>query len=282
MPLPAIQPIGIGTAAAYSRQAWQATLTNPLVMPGDTNPPIIFEPPPALTNGTNEVWLAASGGPDWGGCEIWVSLDGDTYSQIGTISRGCVTGVLTSPFPAHASPDTTDTLAVDLTESQGQLLSGTVAEAQKLATLCWVDGELISYETATLIAVNKYGLSGYLVRGAYGTPITAHSAAASFARINGLLFRYTFAANLIGQTIYLKLPAFNNYGQSVQDLSSVTATVYTLTGSGTNPLANPLLSALAGTTSQEWGTVGTTVIATADLGMVTAATGLDVNLGTLP
>src|SRR5262249_25626900 len=36
-----------------------------------------------------------------------------------------------------------------------------------------------------------------------------------------------------GQTIHVKLPAFNSFGQSLQGLASLTPTSYTLTGDGT-------------------------------------------------
>lgn len=282
MPLPPIQPIGIGTAISHPRQGWSATLNNWLIAPGNTNPPIVFEPPSALTNGGNEVWIAASGGPRWGGCQVWVSLDANTYRLIGTIYRGCVTGVLTAAFPAHASPDTVDTLAVDLSQSEGQLLSGTASDAQNLVTLCWVDGELIAYQTATLTGAYRYTLGTTIVRGAYGTPITAHAAAASFARINGSLFQYAFPGNLIPQTFCLKLPAFNIFGQALQDLADVSSVAYTTTGAGSNPLGSPLLAALAGGSGEDWGTVGTSLIAGADLGSIILTVGADINLGTVP
>ncbi|MFH3698712.1 hypothetical protein WAH92_22315, partial [Acinetobacter baumannii] len=43
--------------------------------PGNVNAPSIFEPPLDLTDGKNQVWVAVSGGANWGGCNVWVSLD---------------------------------------------------------------------------------------------------------------------------------------------------------------------------------------------------------------
>src|SRR5204862_408647 len=83
-------------------------------------------------------------------------------------------------LPSHADPDTSNTLSVDLSESQGQLLSGTTADADAFVTLCLCDGELIAYQTATLTAAHQYELT-YLRRGVYGTPIGAHSSGTSFA-----------------------------------------------------------------------------------------------------
>ncbi|EPQ2192671.1 phage tail protein, partial [Acinetobacter baumannii] len=41
--------------------------------PGNVNAPSIFEPPLDLTDGKNQVWVAVSGGANWGGCNVWVS-----------------------------------------------------------------------------------------------------------------------------------------------------------------------------------------------------------------
>ena len=75
------------------------------------------------------------------------------------------------------------------------MLSGTQADADNLVTLCYVDGELISYRTATLTAAYQYDLT-YLRRGVYGTAINAHSAGSNFARFgpsDPSLFRYRYS-----------------------------------------------------------------------------------------
>jgi hypothetical protein len=172
--------------------------------------------------------------PNWGGCEVWISSDNSTYALAGTIARGGRQGVLSAALPVSGDPDTTDTLSVDLAMSGGQLISGTQADADNAITLCYCDGELISYETATLTAPYRYNLT-YLRRGLYGTPILAHGAGASFARFglnDPYLFKYTYPASLIGQTIYVKLQSFNTFGQELISLSSITPTSYTLTGNG--------------------------------------------------
>jgi hypothetical protein len=279
-----ITPIGVGSATPYPKQATAGSALDPFVLPGDTNAPIIFEPPPGLTGGDNEVWLLATGGPNWGGCQIWVSSDGNTYAFGGTAYRGGRQGVLTAGLAASADPDTTDTLAVDLTESEGQLLSGTMADADNLVTLCYCDGELVAYETATLTAACKYDLT-YLRRGAYGTPITAHASGAQFGRLgpnDPAVFRYAYPASFIGQTMYVKLPAFNFFGQELQSLAAVSAYGYALAGVGTNPLSNPIVAGLAAGTGEDWGTIGTSLIGSADLGVATAPVGAAINLGTVP
>jgi hypothetical protein len=230
-----ITPIGVGTATLYPRQSSAgAPTSNPLVDPGNTSSPIIFEPPALLSDGRREIWLIASGAANWGGCQIWVSIKGDTYAMAGTLYRGARQGVLSASLPSHADPDTADTLAVDLTESQGQLLSGTQDDADNFVTLCYCDGELVSYETATLTASYKYNLS-YLRRGVYGTAIGSHSSGANFARFgpsDPSLFRYRYPSNFIGHTIQMKLPSFNIFGQALQSLAGLTPSTYVLTGAG--------------------------------------------------
>lgn len=93
---------------------------------------------------------------------------------------------------------------------------------------------LLSFETATLTAAHRYDLT-YLRRGAYGTPIGAHSVGASFARFgpnDPSLFKYIYPSSFVGQTIQVKLPGFNIFGQAMQSLAGLTPTSYTLTGDG--------------------------------------------------
>ncbi len=229
-----IIPIGVGTAAPYPRQLASGVGPNRFIDPGNTNPPIIFEPPEALSGGSLEIFMIASGGTNWGGCQVWVSTEGDTYAIAGTIYKGARQGVLTAPLPSHADPDITDILSIDLGEDGGQLLSGTQADADSFVTLCFCDGELISYETATLTGPSLYNLN-YLRRGVYGTPINTHTVGSNFARFgpnDPSLFRYTYPASFIGKTISIKLPAFNVYGQAAQSLADIDASSYTLTGNG--------------------------------------------------
>src|SRR5207248_3996169 len=229
-----INPIGVGTAPLYPKQATAGAPLDPLTLPGDTNPPILFEPPPGLTAGDLEVWIIATGGTHWGGCQVWISLDGSTYAYAGTIYRGGRQGLLTAALPSHADPDASSMLSVDLSQSQGQLLSGSLADADAFVTLCYCDGELLAFETATLTSAFHYDLI-YLRRGVYGTPVGAHSAGAGFARFgpnDPSLFKYIYPASFVGQTIHVKLPAFNIFGQALQGLAGLSPTSYTLTGDG--------------------------------------------------
>ena len=165
---------GTGTAPVYSLQQGQGFNANYNASPGDTNIPVIFEPPAELAEAL-EVWLAVSGGPLWGGCYVWISQDNETYQNVGKITGPSRQGFVDAPLPAvmlngsGLTIDQTNTLAADISLSGGQMLSASQADAQAYATLCYLGAgntyELMAYQTATLVSQNIYDLT-YLVRGA--------------------------------------------------------------------------------------------------------------------
>ena len=140
----------------------------------------------------------------------------------------------------------------------------------------------VSYQTATLTSSYRYNLT-YLRRGAYDTAIAAHTSGSSFARFgpnDPSLLKYAYPASFVGRTIFVKLPPFNIFGQALQSLADVSPTSVTLLGAGVATVNNPVISALAAGTSQDWGIVGTAVVAAADFAPITLAAGLDIDLGT--
>ena len=225
-------PAGIATATEYPKQVRTAYSTNYDIPPGSANPPVIFEPSSDLAMGPPQVWVAASGGADWGGCSVHLSVDGATYARIGEITVPARLGQLTSAIDAVADPDTDSVLSVSLLETPGATLaSGTQADADAYRTLIYVDGELMAYETAALTGVGQYGLT-YLRRGLFGTPAAAHAAGSQFARIDGTQFTYDLPDAYVGQTLYLKFTSFNIYGAAEEALSTVPAYDFVPTGKG--------------------------------------------------
>jgi hypothetical protein len=226
-----VEEVGLNAsdAVVYPRQSATRSTTNYQVSPGNVNQPVIFEPPDALAGGL-VAWIGASGGSNWGGCYVYLSNDGNSYMQIGEINSPARQGVLSAALPVGSDPDTTDTLSVNMAMSAAQLNSGTQADADSDITLCYCDGELISYEMAALTGTDEYNLT-YLRRGCYGTPIAAHNPNTQFMRVDeSRLFAYDFAPTNIGQTIYLKFMSFNIYNGGYQDLSTLPAYQYTLQG----------------------------------------------------
>ncbi|HEY3919461.1 MAG TPA: phage tail protein [Stellaceae bacterium] len=247
---------GTGSAATYSFASGSGYAADYNADPGNALAPVLFEPTVELTQGGPELWLATAGGALWGGADIYVSSDGNTYKLAATTDGPARLGVLTAAFPAGADPDTVDTLAVDLSASRGQLLSGTQSDADLGNTLSWVDGELVAYETATLTGAYRYALGTYLRRGLYNGVITEHAAGASFVRLDNAIVRLPYDASRIGQRLYIKLVSFNLWGGGQQQIADVIAYSCTITGAG---LAAPLpavtgLSAsyIAGLTQLAW------------------------------
>ncbi len=222
---------GYSTATLYPSQLNSGYVPNWNSPPGDINAPIIFEPPAALLTGSLEIWVALSGGANWGGAQVWISSDGNSYAFAGTVNSLAVQGILTADLPPHSSPDATNTLSVDLTESQGQLASVSTTDAANLVTLCYVGGELLAYQTATLTAASKYALTT-LYRGAYGSTIADHPAGTLFARLDGSIGRFSYPNTLIGQTIYLKFASMNIVGGGLQSLNSLPVYTYVVKGTG--------------------------------------------------
>ena len=202
------------------------------------NTPLIFEPPPQLTNGVAQLWFGASGGlagvpdPNWGGCFVWISLDNATYSQVGTISQPMRQGFVSAALATAAVPwNPAQSFGVDLSESGGVLSGTTTVSAQAGVTLALVGGELLAYVSATLTGVSAYTLAG-LQRGLYQTTIGAHAISVPFARLDGAIFSYTLPASYIGASLFLKFQSFNVFGGGVQPLSDCVAYTHNVLGSG--------------------------------------------------
>lgn len=228
----------VGTQMTTSAQPVSNTPLNTAVDPGPVNTPIIFEPPSSLSS-TPQVWAAVSGGddttfnPNWGGCNVFLSTDNVTYDQIGQIDTAARQGKLTAILATYAgsNPDTAHTLAVTLLMSNGDLQEASATDAAAGVTLCYVDGELLSYELPTLTGTNTYNITN-LYRGLYGSTIGAHAVGSQFARLDDQVFKYDLPDQYIGQTLYLKFQSYNIFGGAVEDLSTCTAYTYVPTGSG--------------------------------------------------
>lgn len=261
--------VGASSAPSITRQAPIASPSNYDVTPGNVSNPLLINPPRSLTvGGGYEVWLAASGGTNWGGAEVWVSFDGTNYQKQGVINAPARYGVLTANLGSVADPDTTSTLAVNLAASLGTLSTATNAAADAGSTLCLIDSELINYGTATLTGSNTYNLS-YLRRGQNATSVASHSSGATFVRLDDALLRFSYNSSQSGQTLYVKFLSFNGYGRSVQALSDVSA--YTLTlNPGSAPTLPIAAASLSGSATVNWGTQVTGTGKPADNADVTA------------
>ncbi len=190
--------------------------------PGNVNAPSIFEPPLDLTDGKNQVWVAVSGGANWGGCNVWASLDNTTYEMIGTIYGSARYGQLVTAIDADDS-----TLQVEL-NTASQIFSGTSEDAQADQTLCKVGDEYFNYQVATLNGSGLYTLSDVL-RGRFDDA-QSHNAGEPFVRLDKAIFKYPYNEGLVEKQIFLKFTSFNGLERKEQTLDEVTAYSYTLSG----------------------------------------------------
>lgn len=220
-------PVGTASSILYPNQVPLGATINYNVPPGSVSAPLIFEAPAHQTTTGLEVLAAVRGtNPNWGGFTAWVSMDGTNYRKAGRVEGGSRYGQLTGPISGGSLP---------VSILGGQLLSGSTADADALATLCYIGGaakEFLAYATATLTGTLTYTLSG-LVRGAYGSTVAAHSTNDPFVRIDDALARSgPLDLSYIGKTIYFKFTSFNIYGGAEQSLADATEYTYTVTGAG--------------------------------------------------
>lgn len=171
--------------------------------------------------GGNQVFIGVNAPAGWGGCSVWLSDTGENYSRIGSITQQARMGRTRLVFNETAN-------ACEVALNQGMLKGGTHIDAERANTLCWVNGEALSYEGANMAPNNQFSLTG-LVRGQYGTNAISHNAGERFIRVDEALFRYPYRKEDIGKTIYLKFTSMNLFGSNEQELDEVQAYQYTLT-----------------------------------------------------
>ena len=219
-----------------------------LQVPESVNPPVFIEAIGKLGDSPDqaELWIPVSDSdPVYGGCQVWCSTDGgDSYKLLGSIAGNAITGYLISEWPYGTDPDTADNLAVDITESNGLLVSQSTQDEDAGTYPCYVQGgnsflpyELMSYAVAEQTDVSKYLLmatgGNYLHRGIKSSPIADHPAASRFAFLDPAgtgIFKYALDPSWIGKTLHFKFPAINKYGAGLQDLSDCVDYTYTPTG----------------------------------------------------
>ena len=228
-------PFGTASATEYPSQPSLGYSADYNVSPGNAHAPVMFEAPLQLTGGEPEIWLATAGGDMWGGAEVWVSTNGDSYTRVGAVSGKARYGSLTAALPAGAVFDRANTLGVEI--GAGQLTGGTEQDSRDLLTLCYADGEFLAYETAELKGVGRYVL-GNLTRGAYGSNIDRHEAGRPFVRVDESLFKYPVPRDWIGRTVWVKLVSHNVFGSGAQDLAEVPAYSYRIVGAPLGQVAN--------------------------------------------
>lgn len=170
--------------------------------------------------GGNQIFVGVNAPSGWGGCSVWLSDNDQTYQRIGNISQQARMGRTKYGFAQNGN-------VCNVVINQGVLKSGTHIDAERGNTLCWVNGEALSYKNVEVHPNNWFTLQG-LVRGQYGTNAINHSADERFVRVDEALFRYPYRKEDIGKTIYLKFTSMNLFGSNEQGLDEVQSYQYTI------------------------------------------------------
>ena len=170
--------------------------------------------------GGNQIFVGVNAPSGWGGCSVWLSDNDQTYQRIGNISQQARMGRTKYGFAQNGN-------FCNVTINQGVLKSGTHIDAERGNTLCWVNGEALSYKDVEVHPNNWFTLRG-LVRGQYGTNAINHNADERFVRVDEALFRYPYRKEDIGKTIYLKFTSMNLFGSNEQGLDEVQSYQYTI------------------------------------------------------
>lgn len=168
--------------------------------------------------GGNQVFVGVNAPSGWGGCSVWVSDTGENYRRIGSITQQARMGRTKNAFDKSTN-------VCDVVLNQGVLKTATHIDAERANTLCWINGEALSYEGVETHPDNWYTLKG-LVRGQYGTNAINHGANERFVRVDEALFRYPYRKEDINKTIYLKFTSLNLFGSNEQGLDEVQEYTY--------------------------------------------------------
>lgn len=219
--------------------------------PSPVYPPVIFAPPTDMLTATGfatpQVVFGASGGnlpsfagqldPNWGGCNIWVSLDNISYQLLGTLWQPSIIGNLSATLAGYggANPDNINTLYVNLSECDGALASVSSDAAASGHSICCLQDpsgfEILAFTNAALIGPDQWALTG-LYRGLYGTTSRSFGGGSQFLYVGSSsnIFETNLPAAYVGQSFWVKPQSFNVYNNAVEDLSTTPAYRYTATG----------------------------------------------------
>ena len=214
---------GLRQLVAYSAQIGSRYTMKGQEDPGDTTVVVVAPVPQEIAGSVLPmVYVAVAGtSPDWGGCQVWVSTDGENYYKKGTHAGSSTCGYLAANLPNYtgANPDTVNSLVVRL-QNDAQMVSITEDDAAAGRALLYVEGEYLSYEGAAYTGTREYTLTT-LYRGLYGSLRSAHSQGAPWCKLDSSCLQFEIPGNYQGATLYVKLTSFNKSYQRVQSLADV-------------------------------------------------------------
>lgn len=219
-------PDGIGHAATYTTQPGSGANTDANVDPGAITAPYIFRAPGFLVSaGAPEIWVAINAvNPLWGSCDIFMSRDGSNYTYLATTTKKAAYGTTGTALAAGTDPETS-ALRVAL-NGAASLLGCTATECDQFVTMSMVEAEVMSYQSASLVAAGTYDLGTRRRRAGYGTANVAHASGVPFVRLDDNIIRIPIDPSQLGTTVYLKFLSYNAFGQTPRTLATETAYTY--------------------------------------------------------
>ncbi len=180
-----------------------------------------IQPPADVVGQGQELWVGVSTPQEWGGCEVWMSDDPTAnFQSMGMLNTTARIGKLVSPLASDGN-------SCIVRMVNGTLKSGTHIDAERGNTVCYINGECLSYETATLNTDGTVTLNN-LVRGQFNTPIGSHSAGNKLSRLDEAFMRIPYRKQDVGKKIYAKFTSLNNLGGQQEDISRVKQYEYTI------------------------------------------------------
>lgn len=180
-----------------------------------------IQPPADVVGQGQELWVGVSTPQEWGGCEVWMSDDPTAnFQSMGMLNTTARIGKLVSPLASDGN-------SCIIRMVNGTLKSGTHIDAERGNTVCYINGECLSYETVTLNTDGTVTLNN-LVRGQFNTPIGSHSAGDKLSRLDEAFMRIPYRKQDVGKKIYAKFTSLNNLGGQQEDISRVKQYEYTI------------------------------------------------------
>lgn len=210
---------------------------------------IVFESPIMFPLGSDMLRFRLAphgyGVPGWAGCDIYYSVDGNTWIEYKQATKeaswGYVATALSGGSPA--------TITVEMKTGTLSSYTGGSPIDLKNGNIVLVGQEIIGFQTATDLGGGVYELTD-LTRGMYGTEqhISTHANKEVLIVLDDKIINFDVKANNLGSTYYFK---FVTKGS---DISTATSVSYTLNGKSRRPWQVDNLTAVkACCTIEDWG-----------------------------